>query len=304
MAPRFLARILHCIRCPENNSSRTNGGATLKRDLLQQAVIAIAFLLSAGVAQALPLTLVSHAGSATSSAFAPPGTLNSESDTAASATDLAVQTSASSTVNVSGTGSGGSGPGTGPGGPGIGGGDPLPDPDPSIEFASANTNDTMSTSTGTNKFSFSHEAIFSTDGVNPGGNASAVMNAVWVMALNAASVDLTYSVSAQMIGTANSGSMLMVRNMTTNVTILSLTDPAAIGSTVLNLAGSIGDIIQIDVTGQSSFLLFPNSSSVINSTSYSLEFAENLATIPEAGALLLLGAGLAGLVLAGRRQRR
>ena len=303
MAPRFLARILHCIRCPENNSSRTNGGATLKRDLLQQAVIAIAFLLSAGVAQALPLTLVSHAGSATSSAFAPPGTLNSESDTAASATDLAVQTSASSTVNVSGTGSGGSGPGTGPGGPGIGG-DPLPDPDPSIEFASANTNDTMSTSTGTNKFSFSHEAIFSTDGVNPGGNASAVMNAVWVMALNAASVDLTYSVSAQMIGTANSGSMLMVRNMTTNVTILSLTDPAAIGSTVLNLAGSIGDIIQIDVTGQSSFLLFPNSSSVINSTSYSLEFAENLATIPEAGALLLLGAGLAGLVLAGRRQRR
>ena len=261
MAPRFLARILHCIRCPENNSSRTNGGATLKRDLLQQAVIAIAFLLSAGVAQALPLTLVSHAGSATSSAFAPPGTLNSESD-------------------------------------------PLPDPDPSIEFASANTNDTMSTSTGTNKFSFSHEAIFSTDGVNPGGNASAVMNAVWVMALNAASVDLTYSVSAQMIGTANSGSMLMVRNMTTNVTILSLTDPAAIGSTVLNLAGSIGDIIQIDVTGQSSFLLFPNSSSVINSTSYSLEFAENLATIPEAGALLLLGAGLAGLVLAGRRQRR
>ena len=286
----------------------------MKPGFFKQATITIAILFSASVAQALPLTLVSHNGTATSTASAPPAGPDSESDTSVSAADVSVQTSALSALTVSGTGSGGAGPGTGPGGSGIGGGvgggtgDPIPPSGGSIDFgvesASASTNDIMSTTAGTNSFSFSHGVTFQTDGLNSGGNASAIMNAVWVMSLNAAFVDLTYSVSALMIGTANNGSMLTVRNMTANTTILSLTDPAAIGSTVLNFAGSIGDIIQIDVNGQSSFIFGPGGSNVLNATSYSLEFAESQATVPEAGTLLLLGGGLAGFAVAGRRRRR
>jgi len=286
------------------------GDEDMKPGFFKQAAITIAILFSASAAQALPLTLVSHNGTATSTASAPPAGPDSESDTSVSAADVNVQTSALSTLTVTGTGSGGAGPGTGPGGPGVGGGvgDPIPPSggtiDFSVESASASTNDIMSTTAGTNSFSFSHGVTFQTDGLNSGGNASAIMNAVWVMSMNAANVDLTYSVSALMIGTANNGSMLTVRNMTANTTILSLTDPAAIGSTVLNFAGSIGDIIQIDVNGQSSFIFGPGGSNVLNATSYSLEFAESLATVPEAGTLLLLAGGLAGFAVAGRHRRR
>lgn len=235
-----------------------------------------------GMAAAVPLTLVSHTGTSSSSANVG-GILEAETDTPSSLTDVLVSTSASSAGNVSGTGA------------------------VNATSASASTLDRMSTSSGDNVFTFSHSAnFFAADfpGFNPGGASSASIDALWLLTLDVENIELTYAVSFLSGSNVTSSSSLTVRNATTNTDILGFIDPGTVPSASLNFGGSIGDQIEISLSGQSDFSGAAGAPSVLSRTRYTLAFAESAtepSIVPEPGAMAIFGLGL--MFLACQRRR-